>query len=96
MRIKALFTSHTGRIYIFLANEEIAKQFLRDAEAEGFRFCDGTAPTQRRPDSLFAINDDMTINYVGFIGHMAYQSADKIGGQPLIKIDYRDVLKQAE
>ena len=96
MRIKSLLAVHSGRIYIYLATEEISKRFLRDAENEGFLFRDGVKPTQREADSIFAINDDMTINYVGFVGHVAYQAADKIGNKPLIKIDYRDILNQAE
>ncbi len=94
--IKSLLSTYTGRIYVYLATEDISKQFLQDAENEGFTFCDGVKPTERQADCIFAINDDMTINYVGFIGHMAYQVADRIGNQPLIKIDYRDILKQTE
>ncbi len=94
--IKSLLSTYTGRIYVYLATEDISKQFLQDAENEGFTFCDGVKPTKRQADCIFAINDDMTINYVGFIGHMAYQVADRIGNQPLIKIDYRGILKQTE
>lgn len=96
MSIKSLLSAHIGRIYIYLATENICKRFLQDAEDEGFTFRDGVKPTQREADSIFAINNDMTINYVGFVGHMAYQAANKIGNKPLVKIDYRDVLKQAE
>ena len=91
MSIKALLSAHSGRIYIYLATKEISKRFLKDAEEEGFTFKDGVKPTQREADCVFAINDDMTINYVGFIGHAAYQAAEKIGNVPLIKIDYREV-----
>ncbi len=93
-KIKALLSEHKGRIYIYLATAEIGKQFLQDAENEGFTFADGVKPTEREPDSIFAINDDMTINYVGFIGHMAYGAAEKIGNRPLVKIDYRDITNQ--
>ena len=96
MKIKPLLSAHTGRIYVYLATPEIGKQFLRDAENEGFMFCDGVKPTQREADSIFALNEDMTINYVGLIGHIAYQAADRVGGKPLKKIDYRDILNQAE
>lgn len=96
MSIKSLLSAHTGRIYIYLANADIGRHFLQDAENEGFTFRDGVKPTQREADSIFAINDDMTINYVGFVGHIAYQAADKIGNKPLIKIDYRDIMRRAE
>lgn len=55
---------------------------------------DGVKPTERMPANIMAVNRDMTINYVGFAGRIAYQAADEIGNQPLIKIDYRDILKQ--
>lgn len=96
MSIKSLLFVHSGRIYIYLATADIGKQFLQDAENEGFLFHDGVKPTQREADSIFAINDDMTINYVGFVGHVAYQAANKIGNKPLVKIDYLDILNRAE
>lgn len=94
--VKSLLSTYTGRIYVYLATEDVSKQFLQDAENEGFTFCDGVKPTERDADCIFAINNDMTINYVGFVGHMAYQVADKIGNQPLVKIDYQEFLKRAE
>lgn len=92
VNIKALLSDYNGRIYVYLASAEIGKRFLQDAENEGFLFCDGVKPTEREADSIFAINDDMTINYVGFVGHIAYQAASKIGNTPLVKIDYRDIM----
>ena len=94
--IKSLLSAHTGRIYIYLATTDIGKRFLQEVENEGFMFRDGVKPTQREADSILAINNDLTINYVGFVGHVAYQAADRIGNKPLIKIDYRDTLNQAE
>lgn len=96
LSIKSLLSAHTGRIYIYLATADIGKRFLQDAENEGFLFRDGVKPTQREADSIFAINEDLTINYVGFVGHVAYQAANTIGNKPLVKIDYRDILKRAE
>lgn len=95
-KIKSLLADYNGKIYVYLATEEIGRQFLQDAENEGFTFCDGVKPTERKADCIFAVNDDMTINYVGFVGHIAYQSANKIGNKPLIKIDYRDILNISE
>ena len=73
-----------GRIYLYLQDEKIGKLFLENAEKEGFTFGDGVNPTKRKADSIFAINDDFTINYVGYIGHLAFNSSvDKI-----VRIDY--------
>lgn len=90
--IQSLLSNYKGRIYVFLASAEIGKRFLQDAENEGFTFGDGVKPTQREAEDIFAINEDMTINYVGFVGHLAYRLADKIGDRPLIRIDYRDIM----
>lgn len=78
-----------GRVYVFLRNEETRKRFLKDAGKEGFVFGDGTIPEKRREkDNIYAINDDGTINFIGFAGHMAFFNADRIGGRKLIRIDY--------
>ena len=77
-----------GRVYVYLANKVIGQRFLQNAEQEGFTFCGGAKPTEREYDDIFAINKDMTINYVGFIGHIASRSAKRIGGERLFKVDY--------
>ncbi|MBR3844897.1 MAG: hypothetical protein IKM39_05255 [Clostridia bacterium] len=92
MRIKSLLSTHTGRIYVYFANEELCRHFLHEAEQEGFTFPDGVKPTARHISRIFTVNRNMTINYVGFVGHIAYQAANRIGNQPLVKIDYRDIL----
>lgn len=91
-RIKFLLSTYTGKIYVYLANEDVGKQFLLDAENEGFTFCDGIKPTARTPANIMAVNRDNTINYVGTVGRIAFQAANKIGNDPLVKIDYRDVI----
>ena len=88
--LKSLPNSCKGRIYVYLATKDIAEQFMQDAESEGFTFGDGVKPTEREP------SDIMAINYVGFVGHLAYQNASKIGDEPLVKIDYRDCLKSSK
>lgn len=78
-----------SRVYVYLKNEEVAKGFLLVAENEGFSFCDGTPPTQRECASVMAVNNDMTINYVGFAGHMAFGCAESVGGKRLFRVDYQ-------
>lgn len=92
MTIKQLVKQTKGRVYVYLANDYIGRQFLKDAEREGFTFRDGVKPTEREPDSIFALNRDMTINYVGFVGHMAYGCAKKIGDERLFRVDYGEIL----
>ncbi len=91
-KIRDLLSTNKGRIYVYLATTSIGKQFLQDAENEGFTFCDGIKPTARTPANIMAVNRDNTINYVGTVGRIAFQAANKIGNDPLVKIDYRDVI----
>ncbi len=91
-RIKFLLSTYTGKIYVYLATEDVGKQFLQDAENEGFTFCDGIKPTARTLANIMAVNRDNTINYVGTVGRIAFQAANKIGNDPLVKIDYREII----
>lgn len=93
MCIQDLVTGNSGRVFVYLANTEISRRFLQDAENEGFTFCDGAKPTSRRADNIMAVNEDRTINYVGFAGHVAFGSATEIGGRPLIMVDYQNFSK---
>lgn len=89
MRNVSELLNQNGRVYVYLSSEEICDRFLSDAEKEGFTFCDGVKPTEREGADIYALNQNRTINYVGFIGHMAFQSSKKIGNQKLVKIDYK-------
>lgn len=87
--IKNLTETNDGRVYVYLANDGVGNRFMRQAEAEGFTFADGEKPTGRDYAEIMAVNDDGTINYVGFAGRMAFGSgADTVGGRKLIRVDY--------
>ena len=90
--LKSILSTNAGKVYVYLATEEVCKQFLKDAENEGFTFTDGMKPTQKHTSDILAVNPDFTINYVGTIGHIAFQAARRIGNQKLIRIDYREFL----
>lgn len=96
MSIKQIVAETDGRVYVYLANEEIGRRFLEDSEKEGFTFADGVKPTERDMDCIYALNPNMTINYVGFVGHMAFGCAKKIGDERLIRVDYREFIKHSE
>lgn len=61
---------------------------MQQAQDEGYTFCDGVKPTERETDSIIALNADKTINYVGYIGHIAFAGAEKIGKKTLVRIEY--------
>lgn len=78
-----------GRVYVRFATQEGSIRFLKMAEDEGFTFGDGVKPTQRECGEIMAVNHDNTLNYVGYIGSMAFQAgAEKIGDETLIRIDF--------
>ena len=86
-----------GRVYVYLADDAIGRQFLEQAEQEGFTFGDGVKPTQRHWSDLMAVNDDGTINYVGTNGRIAWSSGVKtVGGEALIRVDFRRYLELGE
>ena len=74
-----------GKVYVYLRNEVIVRKFLKDAENEGFTFGDGVKPTARPGNNLYVVNRDWTICYVGWAGHIAFQSAKRIGEPELIR-----------
>ncbi len=88
MRTVSELLNQNGRVYVYLSSEEICNRFLCDAEKEGFTFCDGVKPIKRKGADIYALNQNRTINYVGFIGYIDFQSAKKIGNQKPVKIDY--------
>jgi hypothetical protein len=91
------FAMQDGRVYVHLATPELARKFMEQAEAEGFTFQDGTKPTKRKADTVMAINRDLTLNYVGVFGRMAYGSGTATTcGKPLIRVEYAEVVARIE
>lgn len=85
--IKNLVNKSNGRVYVYLANDEIGNKFMQQAEDEGFTFNDGAKPTSRCHAEIMAVNDNYTINYVGSVGRIAFGSgAETVNGQKLIRV----------
>lgn len=77
------------KVYVYLANDEIGNEFMRQAENEEFTFAAGTKPTNRCYAEIMAVNDNYTINFVGSIGRMAFGSgAETVNGQKLLRVDF--------
>ena len=88
MRTIGSLLTLNGRIYLYMKSRSLEELFLKNAEAEGFTFGDGVKPTERERSDIFALNEDWTINYVGFIGHMAFHNPSAVSGKPLVRVDY--------
>lgn len=86
--IKSL-SEQNGRVYVYLANSAIGEKFLQQAEQEGFTYGDGVKPTERCYAEIMAVNRDITINFVGANGRIAFGSGAKtVGNEKLIRIDF--------
>ena len=97
MRTISNLTKFNGRVYVYLANAEIGKRFLLQAEAEGFTYHDGVKPTERGCSTIMALNRDKTINFVGANGNIAFGSGAKmVGSEQLIRVDVEKYLSGAD
>lgn len=84
--LDALRNAIAGKIYIYCKNETTAKEFLIDAEKEGYRF--GTIkPTDNKTDDIIALEENKQLSYVGFVGRIAIQ-CNGSGNANLHIIDY--------
>lgn len=93
--IKNLVNQNTGKVYVYLANDEIGNKFMQQAENEGFAFNDGAKPTSRCYAEIMAVNKNYTINFVGSIGRMAFGSgAETVNGEKLIRVDYEKYVNE--
>jgi len=70
---------------------------LKDAEKAGLTFIDGTKPTERERDNYYRINENGTINYVGWAGHMMLgtMKKDVVVGDKIL-IDYSQLVLERE
>ncbi len=84
-------TNLQGRVYLYFPDSTIRDQFITDATEEGVTYPDGVPLTERSLDSIMALNENMTVNFVGFAGHMHFiqpSSESEIRSNPLIRVDY--------
>ena len=88
--IEDIRKSISGRIYIYLANEQIGKQFLIDAESEGYHF-GSIKPTDNSWSDIIALGPNKQLSYVGFVGHICFQCNGGSNGN-LTRIDYEKYL----
>lgn len=91
-KLNSLLMEYDGTIYIYLDDENTKKAFIMQAESEGFTFSDGVKLSSRPIDNIIAINKNFTVNFVGSIGRIAFQCAEKIGNKKLYKINYKELM----
>ena len=97
MRTIAELLNLDGRVYVYVPSKNIRRLFLKNAQEEGFKFADGVKPTRRRAyDDIYALNKDFTLNFVGYIGHIAFHHPEVPNDYNLIRVDYAAYLSGAE
>ena len=80
-----------GRVHVYLPNQAIGIRFIQQAEKEGFTFGDGVKPSapDRGYSMIMGVNHDMTLNYVGIVGRMAfYSGCRKFCGEKYLRVDF--------
>ena len=70
--IRNLRKKFEGKIFVYLADEKIRKEFAEDAEKEGFTI-GGQKPTERGVDEIMSLHED-TLTFVGGIGRMEFMA----------------------
>ena len=88
--IKELVMKETRPVYIHTPSKALARDFLKQAEEEGFLFGDGKRPTKKPLDDYYALHQDLTINYIGFVGRLRYNSND----DGILRGEYHDLYKE--
>ena len=78
-----------ARVYVYLADDEARRRFTQQAEGEGITYRDGVRLSERPCDGIMALNRDGTVNFVGYVGRVAFAAAKTVGGEPLLRVDYR-------
>ena len=97
MRTIAELLNLDGRVYVYVPSKNIRRLFLKNAQEEGFRFADGVKPTRRQAyDDIYALNKDFTLNFVGYIGHIAFNHPEVPNDYNLIRVDYAAYLSGTE
>lgn len=84
-------TDLQGRVFLYFPDSSVRDRFITDAIEEGVTYGDGVSLREREPESIMALNENMTINFVGFAGHMHFlqaSSESQIRTKPLIRVDY--------
>ena len=84
---KELVMKETRPVYVYMPSKALAKDFLKQAEKEGFLFSDGKRPTKKPLDDYYALHQDLTMNYIGHIGRLRYDSND----DGILRVEYQDL-----
>ena len=87
--IKELVMKETRPVYVHLPSKAAALDFLRASEKEGFLFGDGKRPTKKPLDDYYALHQDLTMNYIGYLGKIFWKSTD----DKVLRLEYKELFE---
>lgn len=87
--IKELVMKEEKTVFIHTPARNIALDFLKQAEKDGFLFGDGKRPTKKPWDDYFALHKNLTVSYIGYIGRLHFKS----NAYNIVRIEYRDLFE---
>ena len=85
MRTLKSLVKNASTVWFYCANEELQKQFLKQAETEGFLALNGQKPTELFCQHFYGINDDMTM---GYLSNMIWCLTFRTGKDTHVRVDY--------
>ena len=80
------------RVYLYFANRAVWDIFVKHAAEEGFLWMGNEAITKNHYEDIIAMNNNMTFNYIGFVGHMRFGCND----EGIYRIDFAKYINGAE
>lgn len=83
------------RVYLYLGKEDGFNQFLDCARAEGITFGDNKDLSEKPYTDVLALNENMTVNYVGTWGHTAFNHPES-SSRFIFRIDLKKYLSGDE
>lgn len=92
MRTIKELINNEKKVYIFLRTEDIRHRFMSDADQEGITFGDGVKASEREADEIMALQDNGTICFLGWAGHMCYYHSKDTA----TRIDYEKYVYNCE
>ncbi len=87
--IKEIVMKENRPVYVHTPSKAIALDFVRQAEKEGFLFCDGKRPTKKKLDDLYSLRQDLTMSYIGFAGRLHWKQKD----DGILRLEYKDLFE---
>lgn len=85
MKLLKDLTDKYHYVWIRCGDEKLQRQFLLQAESEGFLALNGQKPTELECHELYGISDDMTM---GYLAAMIWSLTMKNPGDDHVRIDY--------